>query len=530
MAVTNSGAEEPGPDRDAAEAGGQTLSIAHAQAQPSAAAKPGSGPLAAFFENGNPCFTDQDGVPYWAAPVAEPEPHVEIFPVDSDATRRLLILEELAKSGLPLSRREVRDRVWFLSAKSMQGPRRVLHNRFAADNGTLWLDMGDPLRRAIHVTPDDWSVVQPPPLFRRFAHQEPLVEPARGGQLADLLNHLPPLSESDGLLLLAWAVTACVPSVACPMLILIGQHGAAKSTAQRRLRQLLDPSRVLLLGEDGRRDLLLTFAQHAIPAFDNLGSMSQPESDLCCRVVTGSGTFRRKLYTDTGGVVLEFRRPILLNGLQLPSTRPDFLDRAVVLRVKRLERHRPEAELNAEFAAAAPRLLGVILDTLSSCLRLVPEMPVPGGFRMADFARWGRAVAVTLGLDATDFDAAYREALLRQSGDVVEADRVALAVIEYARRNPQNLGLTLQARDFFAALEVVAREFKLDAAGWPGRDSALSGRLRELVPTLLALGYRLTKLKRTSEYRSQWRLEKVTPDDIGVTAPPELRQAEADVE
>ena len=141
-------------------------------------------------------------------------------------------------------------------------------------------------------------------------------------------------------------------------------------------------------------------------------------------------------------------------------------------------------------------------------MRLVDALPAPAELRMADFARWGRAVATAIGRDPGDFDAAYRAALLRQSGDVVESDPVALAVIEFAKRHPAKLGTVMTADEFFPDLVRIARDLRVHADAWPARKESLSSRLRVLTPTLKALGYELIKLVRTPEYRSRWRLTK----------------------
>jgi hypothetical protein len=468
--------------------------------------------LARFaFAEGNRFFLDQYGRACAWVRVPTPASHFELFPVDSADMERWLVARAEAETGVTPDRGEIADVGWLMEARAGQSPRRELHTRFVWRDGGIDLDTADEQWRVVRVTAGGWSVVAgSEPVFRRYTHQLPLYTPEPGGSLADLAAFLPPVSDADRLLILCWVVAACVPSIPRPMLHLVGEHGGSKSTSTRRIRSLIDPSRVPLLGEDQRRDLLLTFEQHAVPAFDNLGPFSRAVADQFCRAVTGGGTYRRKLYTDTGGVILSYRRAMILNGLRLPSPRADFVDRSLVVRVRRHERHRPERELDAEFDRAAPRLLGAILDTLSRCLRVVDDLPAPEGFRMADFARWGRAVAATLGRDPAEFDAAYRAALLRQSGDVAECDPVALAVLEYAAEC-KDLPRELTADEFFPALARTAARFRAHGVEWPASRESLSARLSELKPTLEQLGVRLTKLGRTGRCRSRWRLERVTP-------------------
>src|SRR5262249_28348619 len=152
-----------------------------------------------------------------------------------------------------------------------------------------------------------------PVRFHRLEHQEPLPDPDRGGDLRKVLDLVPPLrSEGDQLLVLTWTVGALVP-FARPILMLVGEPGSGKTTMSRVLRRLVDPSKGDLLGQDGRAALPLTFAQHAVPAFDNVDALSKRESDLFCRAVTGGGIARRILYTNSGQFIRRFLSAVIMS-------------------------------------------------------------------------------------------------------------------------------------------------------------------------------------------------------------------------
>ena len=54
------------------------------------------------------------------------------------------------------------------------------------------------------------------------------------------------------------------------------------------------------------------------------------------RLVTGEADSKRRLYTDDEDVIIELRRAVLLNGINVPTDRGDVLDRALVVELERI--------------------------------------------------------------------------------------------------------------------------------------------------------------------------------------------------
>jgi len=470
-------------------------------------------------------FCDEHGESYAHVPCDDPKPHHRVMQVRSSEMDQYISMRCLEKTGTFPDRGTRNDYRDVMLALAWYGGTRTLGNRFVrtTDDGqdVIWIDMADETSRAIRVTGRGWRIIDnPPPLFRRHKHQLSLVEPAGGSDPRELFSFLPPMEKSEELLCMTWLATVPVSNIARPILLPVGPQGSAKTSLCRRFRTILDPSRVPLLGEDGRRDLLLTVYTHALPAFDNLGRISGPESDLLCRVVTGGGTERRKLFTDLGEVILSFRRPILMNGINLPSDRPDLLDRSIVIRVSRIEKPRSEEILDAEFAEALPRLLGSVLDLLVGAMGCVQQVEPAPGFRMADFSRWGRAVALSLGHSLGDFDAAYRQAVERQSGEIIDKSPLAQAMIRFAEEKQSWSGSAAALLD---QLTQLARQFKILGSGsnWPGAANVLSEQLVTLAPVLKQAGVEVVKLPRKKNVRSQWTVRLVTQSPGGDATHPE---------
>ena len=85
-----------------------------------------------------------------------------------------------------------------------------------------------------------------------------------------------------------------------------------------------------------------------------------PDIPAFCRLATGGGFGTRQLYTDQEEVLFAAMRPAMLNGIADVATRPDLLDRSLVVELPLIpeERRRTEREIWAEFAEEHPRVLG----------------------------------------------------------------------------------------------------------------------------------------------------------------------------
>ena len=261
--------------------------------------------------------------------------------------------------------------------------------------------------------------------------------PQSGGKVADVLDFLPPMSEHDRLLVQVYLVTCLVPDIPHPIPVISGQKGAAKSTLSRVLRRLVDPAQEELLSlPNDPNELALLLARNYLPAFDNLDGIQPWQSDMLCRASTGGGITKRKLYTDDEEVVLSFRRCVVLNGIQPGVTRPDLLDRTIPFHLERMEpgQRKEEREFWAAFEAVRPRLVGAMFDALSQAMHRYPTVHLPALPRMADFCRWGYAVADALGLGGAAFLQAYTDAIGAQNTAAIENHAVAAAVIALLRR------------------------------------------------------------------------------------------------
>ena len=170
------------------------------------------------------------------------------------------------------------------------GPECQVHLRVAALEGKLYLDLCDPMWRAVEIDTDGWRIVdRPSPRFRRSRGSQLLPEPQRGGSLDQLRSFLN-VDDDGWVLIRAFLVSALRPALPCPILVAKGEQGAGKSTACRVISSLIDPRTSALRGAPREvRDLVAAARNSWLVCFDNLSHLPQDLADAACRLATGGG-------------------------------------------------------------------------------------------------------------------------------------------------------------------------------------------------------------------------------------------------
>jgi hypothetical protein len=230
-----------------------------------------------------------------------------------------------------------------------------------------------------------------------------------------------------------------------------------------------------------------------------------------CRLATGGGFATRSLYTDDDEKVFNAQRPAILNGIDEVAFNGDVLDRALIVYLPHINEsdRRTEAELHREFEAARPRILGAILDAVCNGLANLPRARLTGLPRMADFARWGCAIASRLGWTEDAFLAAYGKNRDAAHDLALEASAVGPILLEIMAR--ERLEWEGTAAELLDMLGVKAGERAQKSRAWPGNPHALSNGLRRLAPNLRELGVKVTFLPRTNR-RRLIRIESLLSD------------------
>ena len=131
-------------------------------------------------------------------------------------------------------------------------------------------------------------------------------------------------------LVLAWLLDSLRPDTPFPVLELTGEMGSAKSSAQRRLRDLVDPHEVPLRARPKTvEDIHVAASGSYLVSYENLSNLTPDQQDAFCIISTGGGFATRALYTNGDEFVLRCKNPVIFNGINPVTSQSDLIDRAI---------------------------------------------------------------------------------------------------------------------------------------------------------------------------------------------------------
>jgi hypothetical protein len=385
-----------------------------------------------------------------------------------------------------------------------------VHVRVAGHGGNIYLDLADKKRTVIEITPEGWKPLagDPPVSFRRPKAMHALVEPERGGELRDLQKLLNLGGEHNWMSVIAWMVGALNPNGPYPILVLYGPEDSSKSFIAKVLHRLLDDNEGLLRSLPTKEDSMRTLLRNNwLVVLDNLSDIKPAQSDLLCRVATGTALGDREFYQQDDEYLFTASRPIVLNGIPLEMIkRPDLLRRTLLVELPAFAddpRHGvvkdSERRVWPRLEAAFPKLLGALLDAVAEGLKNLPNTNlgyIPG---MADFVEWVEACSPQLW---------GKGRFLQHMRDQVKAQRthardqwpVAKHLVKFFKANTtaREPTLTQGVADLYKAVCDLAKEDDAKKEGWPKSSSSFSAELRRQVGALKEAGLSVTFPKRTS--------------------------------
>lgn len=367
-----------------------------------------------------------------------------------------------------------------------------LSNRIAKKDDAFWYDVGK--GKAIKVTSEGWGVVDAPILFRRYQHQQPQEIPIKGGNPWEVFNFLN-VSEEHHLLVLVYMISCFIPDIPHPIFHPHGAQGSGKTTLCRVIKKLCDPS-ILETPRTPRdlNELVQVIAHHHICLFDNLSDLRPWMSDILAQACTGLGFSKRQLYTDDEDVIYQVKRCIGLNGINLLISKPDLMDRAILLHLERIEPSKmiEESKLWDDFEKVKPEILGGIFDVLVRAMAIYTQVNLKPLPRMADFYKWGCAITVALDRDGNEFMKAYQGNIVKQNEEVIENNTLAQAVISMMSDKENRSGTM---KEIWEELKETAGEPDKADHTFPRSERSLRKDLERIKTNLMDIGitYRIGK-------------------------------------
>jgi hypothetical protein len=238
--------------------------------------------------------------------------HRETWAIRSRGFKRWLARRFYEETAGAPSSEALQSALNVIEAKAhFEGPERQVFIRVGSHKGTLYLDLGDETWQAVEIDDTSWRVIDNPPVrFRRAAGMKSLPVPVSAGSIEMLRPFLNLQSDTDFVLVVAWALAVLRDRGPYPVLMLSGEQGSAKSTLSAILRAMLEPNAAPLRAlsrED--RELFIAANNGHVLTFDNISGLPTWISDTLCRLATGGGFSTRQLYTDQDEVLFDASRP-----------------------------------------------------------------------------------------------------------------------------------------------------------------------------------------------------------------------------
>ena len=425
--------------------------------------------------------------------------HKETWPLGSRFFRQWLVrryYEQTEKARIA----KLRQALNVIEAKAIfDGPEITLNLRVAEFENALWYDLLTVLSKQLRLRmAGQWLIALRfysdvlRTLQLRYCRNVVVVGPAK--------KYINLKDKEDWMLLTALIIHTYIPGIPHAIPVFYGDKGAAKTTAQRVIRKLVDPAiRDTMTLPNDKNELVLMLMTNYAPCFDNLDGLSPWQSDMLCQAATGGGISKRELYTDMDEVILSFLRCPMLNGINLVASRDDLLDRSVLFKLDRIdeENRKTEKEFWQEFETDRPLILGAISDTLTGALKIYPTVKLPVLPRMADFATWGYAIMEAAGGAGLAFLQAYRKNIAGAVEEAVTSDIIGAAVIEFMTDKDEWKGT---ATDLIEKLNELPSVDEKDKA-WPKRPNTLTRRLNRIKSALADYGIRVNTDYRTATQR-----------------------------
>jgi len=417
----------------------------------------------------------------------------EVVPLNSKKVKSRMAYEYFRKEGKAPNHEALNQALSVLEGQALfQCPKQILQLRIAKTNKFFWVDLGD--KRAVKMSHEGWEIAKAPPIFRKYQHQKPMPDPVHGGDPWRIFEYLN-VPEGQKLLFLVCISSYLVPDIPHPIFHPHGPQGSGKTTMFKIIKRLIDPSRIeVFIAPRDPMELIRALAHHHLLLIDNLGSLPYWAPDILSPACTGGGVIKRKLFTDDEDFVIEVNSCIGLNGINQLITKPDLMDRSILLYQDPIDpvQRKEESVLWDLFEKARPEISGGLFDALSNAMAIFPGVSLERLPRMADFARWGYAIAQALGKKGTDFLLAYQNNITGHIEEVVRNSLLAQAVLSLmeGREEPweDTVMSTWEKLREYAEPSKADRLFFKNDKTFPGSYRGLKNSLERIKPTLQTYG------------------------------------------
>lgn len=379
------------------------------------------------------------------------------------------------------------------------------------DGGTVFSLDGH--RQVIYITQDGVHVGRANrPLFLTLPLTRPIDPPKLLPPPSPVPPHIPDaywqfvrIQPNDRIMLEAELVQQLVrPFSPKPVTTFIAPEGDGKSTQHEFYVRTLDdlvPWSIGIPSDPRDFPVLETRRQHL--AFDNVSHVPDDTSDWVCRLVTGSGTEHRELFTNLDARATTSIPKVSVNSISVPGTRPDLLRRSIVYHLIPFgpnDVREDPAVVRDRFLEQRPDFIGALAVQAALVKRQLagPRPHLPPGFDMTSYAEVGVALCIVRGISPETFLNAYRAKIRVSTGHATED-----AYVDWVERL-LGVACALQGGSFHGRardLADIALDADIPAPGREGRPtpSTVGKSLMRAQRTLEKLGWKIARLEDTFE-------------------------------
>lgn len=418
----------------------------------------------------------------------------------------------------------VRDCLLYVSSKVRRLPIEETYYRIALHNGEMTYDLQN--GKYVVVNKSGWKIVDS--TDRMFLHSfdgSPQVMPVRctvDDGLSRLDKYLN-ISQGEKLLLKVYLVACFNDSITFPSININGTNGSGKSTLSRILKKIIDPSRnELEILPDSQDNLRVRLNVDYYLAFDNISTISKNQSDFLCSAITGVSISKRKTYSNNKLNTVQIKRGICLNGISPFIKRADLSERTIFITTKLIQSNTRigDTDFWESFSKDLPYILGGIFSVYSKALKIYPTVKLPNLQRLADFNKFGYAVAEAMGGLGEEFNRVL-DANKETQMDVTCDNALLVTLVpnflkEYDGEWTSEVTFFYKSLKNFMEEELFDDKYKYDATAFPKAPNYLTRELRAYESALASKGVRF-EIKKNSKGNKEIHLTIIirTPIMIG---------------
>lgn len=295
-------------------------------------------------------------------------------------------------------------------------------------------------------------------------------------------------------------ITRFIAEGSQPLIYYFGDRGSAKTTSMKLDKMIVDPSVVDIKAlPKSIPDLIAAVSNQYLVCFDNVSRINNELSDIFCIVATHGFYSKRMLYTNSEECAVKLNARVSFSGITNLTAKPDLIDRMVCLRLNRIDssKRRTEEEIMNEFKIDLPFILDRIFCVLSEVITIYKNLNLEQLPRMADFAKWGYAIAEALGYGGDKFMKIYEKNQNELLENMVSEDSVISVLVEAMRKHRYFRGTVTK---LLTSLTDMAEKMEIDTRmGWVRDASSLSRKLYENQSVLNMFGISVSRGKSNGE-------------------------------